>query len=519
MKAAMAAQMRRVDRLAEESYGLPGVALMENAGAQVAATVRAALGGRVAEKKICIFAGKGNNGGDGFVAARHLLGSGAKVRVFIVGGKGEITGDAGVNLAVLEHMGADCLAVEHERDWDKITLAVTFADCLVDALLGTGFRGLLQGDMARAAQIINGAACPTVAVDIPSGVHADTGQVQGEAVRADCTVTFGLPKPGLYLYPGAAYAGAVRVADIGLPPALLQDNSIQQNIIDAALVSPSLPVRRPDAHKGSNGRVLLVAGAPGYTGAAALAAQGALRAGAGLVTLAVAAGLYPIMAAKLTEVITRPVPEEKGGILGRAAVPAILEMAAHQEVLAIGPGLGREDDTRAAVRDIIAEAPCPLVIDADGLNALVGHTAVLSQARAVPVLTPHPGEMALLLNLTAARVNADRLGVARQAAAAWGAIVVLKGAGTVVAYPDGEAFINTSGGPALATAGTGDVLTGLIAALIAQGLSSHAAAVAGVYIHGLAGDIAARPAGGIGVCAGDVAQAVPQAIKELRGRG
>lgn len=511
----MAAQMRRADQLAGESFGLPGVALMENAGAQVAAAVRTVLGGRVAEKKICIFAGQGNNGGDGFVAARHLLGDGAKVRVFIVGNKSEIAGDAGVNLAVLAHMGADCLAVANDRDWDKITLAVTFADCLVDALLGTGFRGLLQGDMARAARIINSAACPTVAVDVPSGVHADTGQVQGEAVRADYTVTFGLPKPGLFLYPGAAYAGAVHVAAIGLPPVLLQDSSLQQNIIDAALVKPSLPARRPDAHKGANGRVLLVAGAPGYTGAAALAAAGALRAGAGLVTLAVAAGLYPIMAAKLTEVITRPLPEEKSGILGRAAVPAVLEMAARQDVLAIGPGLGGEDDTGAAVRDIVAAAPCPLVIDADGLNALAGHAALLAQAKAVPVLTPHPGEMARLLNLTPARVNADRLGVARQAAAAWGAIVVLKGAGTVVAYPDGEAFINTSGGPALATAGTGDVLTGLIAALIAQGLSSHAAAVTGVYVHGLAGDIAARPTGGVGMSAGDVARAVPLAIKEL----
>lgn len=516
MKAALAAQMRRIDQLAGEYYGLPSVVLMENAGAQVAAVIKTALGGRVAEKKVCIFAGKGNNGGDGFVAARHLLGGGAKVRVFIIGAKGEITGDAATNLTVLERMGADCLAVANERDWDKITLAVTFADCLVDALVGTGFRGLLQGDMARAVQAINAADCPVVAVDVPSGVHADTGQVQGVAVRADHTVTFGLPKPGLFLYPGAAHTGQLHLADIGLPPALLEDGSIQQQSIDAALVRSLLPKRPPDAHKGTNGRVLVMAGAPGYTGAAALAAEGALRAGAGLVTLVVAAGLYPIMAAKLTEVITRPVPEEKSGVLGRGAVPAVLDLAARHDVLALGPGLGRERETQAAVLDIVREAPCPLVIDADGLNALVGHTDILPQARAVPVLTPHPGEMARLLGMTAAQVNADRLGVARQAAATWGSIVVLKGAGTVVAYPDGEAFINTCGGPVLATAGTGDVLTGMIAALIGQGLSSHAAAVAGVYLHGLAGDMAGHASGGVGVGARDVARTVPLAIKALR---
>lgn len=513
MKIATAAEMRGIDKAAIEYFGIPGLVLMENAGAALARQVASILTD-AANKKVCVFAGKGNNGGDGFVAARHLASLGAKVKVFLVFDEDDMAGDAQVNLNIIKKMGIDVLPLAGDRDWDMARVAATFADCIIDAMLGTGFSGAIQGNMARAVELVNSAGKPVVAADIPSGVHADTGQVGTVAVRADYTVTFGLPKPGLLLYPGAEYTGRLVVADITIPAALLAADTIRQNAITARKAKQLLPRRHPAAHKGTNGHVAIVAGSEAYTGAAALAATGALRAGAGLVTLGVAASLLSLMQMKLTEIMTRPLPEIVGGAIGMKAVPYIEELTARCDVLAIGPGLGRAEETMAAVREVVRNCDKPLVIDADGLNALVGHTDILRDTAALAVLTPHPGEMGRLFGLTPAQVNQDRIGVARQAAHSWGAIVVLKGAPTVVAFPDGEVYVNTSGNAGMATGGTGDVLTGVIAALIAQGLSSHDAAVAGVYLHGLAGDIAAR-AGQVGMAAGDVARALPAAYAGL----
>lgn len=509
----MAAEMRRIDAQAMGDYGLPGIALMENAGGEVARKVAEVTGG-AGDKKVCVFAGKGNNGGDGFVAARHLTARGAKVKVFLQGATADVTGDARANLDILVNMGLEVIEVAGERDCDKAALAAALADCLVDALLGTGFRGAVDGDLAAVVKIINTAGKPVVSVDVPTGIDADTGQIRGAAVQATHTVTFGLLKPGLLFQPGAAHAGAVTVADIGLPAALMTDTAIRQNAVTAALARRLLPQRLPGAHKGTGGRVALVAGSTGLTGAAVLAAMAAVRAGAGLVTLGIPAALNGIMEVKLTEVMTKPLADEAGGAFGLAAVEEAAALAAAADVLAVGPGLGRADDTFAAVRELVRQARCPLVIDADGLNALAGHADILLESEALAVLTPHAGELARLTGRTPEAINADRLEAARQAAAELGAIVVLKGPGTVVAYPDGEVFINTTGNAALATGGTGDVLTGVIAALVAQGLSSHDAAVAGVFLHGLAGEIAART-GLIGMAAGDLLPALPAAIASL----
>lgn len=515
MKVATAAQMREIDGKAVAEYGLPGAALMENAGGEVARKVEAVLG-EVADKKVCIFAGKGNNGGDGFVAARRLTWRGAKVKVFLLGAKTAVAGDALVNLEVLVRAGADIVEVAGERDIDKAKFAAAFADCLVDALVGTGFRGEIGGIMAEVVEIINTAGKPVVAVDIPSGIDADTGQVRGTAVRAAHTVTFALPKPGLLFQPGAWHAGQVDVVDIGLPVELIADETIRQNTITAQYVRGILPQRWPWAHKGDSGRVAAVAGSTGMTGAAVLLARAALRSGAGLVTVGVAASLNPVMEVKLTEAMTAPLPEGEPGRLGLEAVPAVAALAEGCDVLAVGPGLGRAADTQAAVRRIVKEAGCPLVLDADALNALVGYTDVLFESEALAVLTPHAGELSRLTGLPVQAINADRTAAARGAAARWGTIVVLKGPGTVVAFPDGEVFINTTGNAGMATGGTGDVLTGVIAGLIAQGLSSHDAAVAGVYLHGVAGDIAARR-GAAGMTAGDVLEAIPGAAAAVRG--
>jgi len=510
MKFVTSAEIKAIDEKAIEKYGIPSAALMENAGGEVARQIGRIIGD-LYNKKIAIFAGKGKNGGDGYVVARHLYNQGAKVKVFLIGSKGDISGDALVNLQIITSMGIDVTEVANDGDWDKVKIAMTFTDCLVDALVGTGFAGQLGGNMAQVVESINKGNKVVVAIDVPSGVDADTGQVSGIAVKANHTITFSLPKQGLLLYPGATYAGDVCVADIGIPRMLLTDENIKQNIITSTSVGQLFQKRSPNLHKGSCGKVLVIAGSKGLTGAAALASDAALRSGAGLVTLGIGESLHAVMESKLTEVMTRQLIEAQAGVIGQSAVDAIKELASNSDVMAIGPGLGRHEDTMVAVRQVIKEIEKPLVIDADALYALVDHTHILTETKAVAGLTPHPGEMARLVGLTAEEVNQDRVYIARQTAMEWGSIVILKGARTLVAFPDGEVYINITGNAGMATGGTGDVLTGVIAGLMAQGLSSHQAALVGVYIHGLAGDIVAR-GGMVGMLASDIIRALPAAI-------
>lgn len=510
MKIVTIAEIKDIEKQAIEEYGIPSIVLMENAGSEAARQMGVIMGD-LQNKKIAILAGKGNNGGDGYVIARHLYNQGAKVRVFLVGSKAEVVGDALINLEIIINMGMDVIEVVHDGDWDKVKIAMNFTDCLVDALVGTGFAGQLSGNMAQVVESINKANKLVIAIDVPSGLNADTGQISGIAVKAHHTITFSLPKQGLLLYPGATYAGDVSVADIGIPRKLLRDDNIKQNMITSHGIANMLMKRSPDAHKGSCGKALIIAGSKGLTGAAALTSNATVRAGAGLVTLGVAESLHDIMEIKLTEVMTRPLAEVVAGALGQGAVHDIQEMSLQSDVVAIGPGMGRHIDTLAAMRQLIKTAEKPLVLDADALYALVDHIDILTEVKAVPILTPHAGEMARLIGLTTDELEQDRVYITRQSAIDWGSIVVLKGARTLVAFPDGEVYINISGNAGMATGGTGDVLTGVIAAFIAQGLSSHEAALAGVYIHSLAGDIVAK-GGMIGMTASDVIRALPAAI-------
>ena len=510
MKVVTTAEIKKIDHRAIEEYGIPSMVLMENAGSEATRQIERIMG-NLANKKIAIFAGKGNNGGDGYVIARYLFNQGSKVKVFLITSKTDVTGDALINLQIITRMGIDVIEVANDGDWDKVKIAITFTDCLVDALVGTGFSGQLGGNMAQVVESINKTNKVVIAIDIPSGVDGNTGEVNGIAVKANHTITFSLPKQGLLLYPGASYAGDVSVADIGIPRTLLMDDNIKQNIITSTTVGQMFAKRRPDVHKGSCGKVLIIAGSKGLTGAAALTATAAVRSGAGLVTLGIAESLHDIMEMKLTEVMTKPLPEVAVGIMGLDAVLDVQEMSSQSDIVAIGPGLGRHIDTMTAVRQIIKEVEKPLVIDADALYALVDFTHILAEAKAVPVLTPHSAEMARLVGLPPDEVNQDRVYIARQAAIEWGSIIILKGARTLVAFPDGEVYININGNAGMATGGTGDVLTGVIAGLIGQGLSSHEAALVGVYIHGLAGDIVAR-GGMIGMAASDLIRALPAAI-------
>jgi NAD(P)H-hydrate epimerase len=389
------------------------------------------------------------------------------------------------------------------------------ADVVVDALLGTGVRGPATGAIAAAIEAINAAGRPVCALDLPSGLPSDGEAPAGPVVRAGVTVTFGLPKLGLVLPAGAAYAGRVEIADLGVPRAWLGEG-IRAALLEAADVQAALPRRPVDAHKGTYGHLLVVAGSVGKTGAAALVCLGALRAGTGLVTCATPASQQPVVAARLSEAMTEPLPETAARTLSAKAVERIVELLSRMDAVAVGPGVGLDPETQAAVRTLVRDVERPMVVDADALTALADRPALCRDAPAPRLLTPHPGEAARLLGCGVAEVQADRIGSARRLAAESGAVVALKGARTVVASPDGRVTLNPTGNPGMATGGTGDVLTGVAGGLLAQGVAPPAALGAAVYLHGLAGDLAAETRGEAGLVAGDLADALPAAIRRIR---
>lgn len=502
MKLVTAQEMKEIDRLATAEYGVSGLLLMD-AAAKHTADVALEYLPRERAGQAVIFCGGGNNGGDGLGAARWLLSYGARVKVFLVGVEPEkLSGDAAVEMQLYLQAGGRMETLRGEEDWLLAQLAAERADVLVDALLGTGFSGELRPDARRACQLLNKCDAPVVAVDIPSGVQADDGSAAEDAVQATVTVTMALPKAGLLLYPGRAHAGKIFVANIGMPSKLLTAYPSRKYRVTAAMVRDLLPLRAANAHKGDAGRVLLCAGSPGYTGAAALCGQAAVKAGAGLVSLLTPLSSREVLAVKLTEVMVHGLLERMPGVLGGGAASDVLQRAQNADVLALGPGLGVSESTQQAVRDILAKAELPVVIDADALTALKEHTDLLAQMQAPKALTPHPGEMARLTGLAAEDIDRNRLAVAAKYAQEWGAVLVLKGAPTVIGCPDGTVYVNSTGSSALATGGSGDVLTGIIAALAAQGVTLQEAAICGVYLHGLAGKLAC---GDVGLAAGEIA--------------
>jgi len=507
MRVVTSEEMQQLDQTTIKDIGIPGVVLMENAGLKVVESIKNILED-VRGKTVTVFAGKGNNGGDGFVVARHLLNMGAEVRVLIFGDPKEIKGDAGVNLGILTAMGHKVHSIMNVNSVNIVKLSMVSTDLVVDAVFGTGFKGAVDEHVGNIIEIINGAGKPVVAVDIPSGLEANTGKAHGPCIRATHTVTFGLPKTGLLVYPGVGYAGELIVADISIPPAVIEKRGISKFLLTPGLVQAWLPKRQPESHKGTYGRVAVIGGAEGMTGAAALAGMAALRAGAGLVTLGLPRSLHGLMEVKLTEVMTRPLPETDQKTISRDALTEVQSLVEWADVVAVGPGISTEPATRALVRDLITELKKPAVIDADGLNALAGHTEILEKCQAPLVLTPHPGEMAGLLGIKTSEVQDNRIEVVTAAAQKWGATVVLKGARTLIAASDGSLYINPTGNPGMATGGSGDVLTGVIAGLMAQGLSPVHAAAAGAFFHGLAGDQAGRSKGEPGLVAGDILDAL-----------
>ncbi|MBI3458464.1 MAG: NAD(P)H-hydrate dehydratase [Candidatus Rokubacteria bacterium] len=521
IRLATAEEMRRGDRRATERFGVPSLLLMENAGRGAADAIERVLG-PARGRRVAVVCGKGNNGGDGFVVARHLAGRGAAVHVWLVARAADVRGDAASNLDALVRAALPLTEVTGPTGpagIERLRRGLGEADLLVDALLGTGVSGPATGLIADAIAALNEAERPVCALDLPSGLSADHGQILGPAVRARLTVTFGLPKLGLFLYPAAACAGRVELVDLGVPRAWLEEG-LSVGMAEPEDIAAILPPRPADAHKGHYGHLLVVAGSLGKTGAAVLAALGALRAGTGLVTCALPGTQQPIVAAHLAEAMTEALPETAAQTLSAKALDRLLELGARMDAVAVGPGVGLEAETQGTVRELVLGVERPMVVDADALAACVGHLPRLREARGPRLLTPHPGEAARLLGRRIAEVQADRIGSARALADASGAWVALKGAGTLVASPGGaqaDVLLNPTGNPGMATGGMGDVLTGIAGGLLAQGLRPEAALRAAVYLHGLAGDLAAADRGNAGLLASDVAHTVPAALRQLRG--
>ena len=526
MKILTAAEMREVDRLTTKRYGVASLTLMENAGKSVADFIAARFPD-FKRRPIVVLCGKGNNGGDGFVAARHLLKMGAEVQVHLFGDPREVRGDAATNLNRWKKAGGKLFVDRPGKTGGSVEFAA--GALVVDALLGTGVRGAVEGRLGEVITAVNRrqAGADVVAVDIPSGLHADTGEVAGPVVVADYTITFTAPKPGLLLGESAEHTGELAVREIGSPFELIETTGKGDWRWSEPAEFARFAIRRkPEGHKGDYGHALIVAGSVGKSGAAVLASRAALRAGAGLVTVATPEPVLPIIAAHTPEVMTEPLAATRVGSVSERSLEGNLfaSILKGKRALAIGPGLTTQDETQSFVRTVVkSHSDVPVILDADGLNAFAGRAAELSDRQGLLAMTPHPGEMSRLTGRTTDQIQSNRIEIALKSAADWNAVVVLKGHHTVIAAPDGSAYINSTGNPGMGTGGTGDVLTGMLAGLAAQygrGLNTagYAQLVAlGVYLHGLAGDIAYADHNGAPLMASDLIRAIPRAYARFYG--
>ncbi|GIW48070.1 MAG: bifunctional NAD(P)H-hydrate repair enzyme Nnr [Deltaproteobacteria bacterium] len=505
MKLATRKIIREIDRISIEEYGILGIILMENAGRAVAKVI---LNEFPSARKVAVFAGSGNNGGDGFVVARHLISKGLEVTTYLVSDPSKYRGDALTNFEILKKIGGKIVEVKNGFS------VYEGADVIVDAIFGTGLDREVEGIHKQAIEFINSQPVPRVSIDIPSGLNTDTGFPLGTAVRADITVTFVLPKLGFAIYPGIDFTGKLYVADITTPKFLESD--IPFELITYDTVGKILKPRHPNTHKGTYGHLFILAGSPGKTGAATLTATGALRVGTGLVTVGVPESLNPIMEEKITEAMTEPIPETKDHTFGRESIGVALNiMSARKTALAIGPGISTTDDTAEFLYEILRNSSLPIVIDADGITLVARNPDILKETKVPVILTPHPGEMSRLTSKTVEEIQKDRIGIAMNFASMYNAYIVLKGARTVIATPSGKVFINPTGNPGMASGGMGDILTGVIGGFLAQRYNPEDACTLGVFLHGLAGDMVAEKKGEAGIIATDVGEMLPEAIRRI----
>lgn len=515
-----AEEMRELDRLTIEKYGTPGHVLMERAG-RGATEFLLKVFPRLRRKgsRVVVCAGKGNNGGDGFVMARLLRRHGVAVQVFLLGRTEEVRGDAAKNLHTFARQRGRIVELTAAEQMEELEAALCRADVIVDAIFGTGLSSAVRGLHAEVIERINRAGPPVFAVDIPSGLNADTGMPLGACVRAAATATFGFAKVGHTTFPGAELVGELRVVDIGIAPEAVAESPPEAALLEAADVGRLVPVRRRDAHKGDAGHLLVIAGSFGKTGAAQLVSRAALRTGAGLVTLVGPASLYPVYAGGVSEAMTEVLPDRDGKMVFEETT--LLRLLEGKTAVAIGPGIGTHDEALEIVRWLLDRRNLPVLLDADAVTCIARNLSTLRQATARVVLTPHPGEMARLIGRTARDVQSDRIGTARSFVREHNCTLVLKGAGTVIAgYPDDSdkpfVWVNPTGNPGMATGGMGDVLSGIVGSLLAQGLAPTAAARLGVFVHGFVADCVVEKSGEIGLIASDIISGLPAGLRALR---
>lgn len=508
-----AEQIRQADAAAIEGAGIPGAVLMENA-AQGAARVAINYLGSVEGLDLAAFCGRGNNGGDGFAVLRILANRGASATAYLFCRSEDLSGDAALNCRVAKACGVRVLEVPDDKAYESLSGEMAGHDFYFDALLGTGLNSPVRGRYAKAIELLNNLPSPVMAIDIPSGLSADTGTALGTAVAADATVTFGLVKLGLALEPGDL-VGELHLVDISIPPDAVQHLGVKSAFLSGQEVALALPDRPKSSHKGDYGHLMVVGGSPGKTGAPLLAAWGGIRSGAGLVTVGLPRDLNPVAETSLLTAMSQPLPQTSEGCLALGAGETLLLMMASRQAMVLGPGLSTQAESADLARALMEQVEAPLVVDADGLNALAGQSGKLKFASRQVVLTPHPGEAARLLGCTSAEIQADRPAAVRRLASENNAVVVLKGARSLIADPDGWLWVNSTGNPLLASGGSGDVLAGLIGGLMAQGMESLEAACAGAFFHGLAADLAAEDFGQRGLSAQELVDYLPAAFASL----
>ena len=501
--------MRAVDKAASEIGGIPSIVLMENAAIACVNELKKDFG-ELTGKRIAVFCGKGNNGGDGFAIARHLHNMDAEVSVYLVCGN-EFKGDAKINFDIIKKMNVN---IDVVSDTENLKYIIRSNDIIIDAIYGTGIHGTVGGISYDVINEINENSKYTMAVDVPSGINSDSGEICGICIRTDKTVTFAAYKVGMLMFPAADYTGKVTVADISIPDYILEGQSININVTDEEFVRSNFPVRENNSQKGDYGKVLVIAGSVGMTGAAYLSSQSAVTAGSGLVTLAIPAGLNGAMEAKTTEVMTLPVEDINGHISSDAA-EKILERTDMADAVLIGPGLGRSSDAARVLKSVLSHSKVPVIIDADGINAASRDMDILSDCTCPVIFTPHAVEMSRLTGLDRDYIEENRLVASKEFAEEYGVTVILKGYHTIVTASDGEQYINITGNPGLATGGSGDVLAGITASLAARGINETAAAAMAVYIHGKAGDIAKDKYGMESVTASLVMESIPDALRQI----
>ncbi len=514
MKILTSKEMKEIDSITINEIGIPGCVLMENAGIQIFKAIKEKFP-KLEKEKISIIAGPGNNGGDGLVVARHLFNHGITPDIYLLGSKEKVKGDAGINLRITEKISLKIVEVDTEKIWDKYKEKIIQSTIIVDAIFGTGLTRPAEGLYKRVIEDINKCEGFKVAVDIPSGLSSDTSQLIGPCVKADLTVTLGAPKIAHIFPPAEEWIGELIVAEISIPPFLFENEKLKLELIEKESILSYFKPRKKDTHKGTYGHLFILAGSFGKTGAAVMAGKAALKMGAGLVTIGTPKSCLPIIARSMMELMTEPLAETEEKTLSEEALEKVLTLLKDKDAILIGPGITTNSSTSALVFSLLEKIDKPMVIDADGLNILASKPEVLKNKKKNIVLTPHPGEFARLLKKTTKEILKNKIEYARDFASNYNVYLILKGYRTLIATPQGKVYVNPTGNPGMATAGSGDVLSGMLGGMIVQEKEFLESVLAGVYVHGLCGDLASQKIGEKSIVAGDLITYLPKAIKSL----